>query len=242
MALYRKYTDSEYKTMTLTEFVDAINEIVRENSQYEQVPESTAEEGSEAQTGITSFTINESDEPITEDNHIVHDNGTISLKRLILTGELESEHNGLSDKIKNISFDKFEVNTDQVTSFAGVFKNLNLESDFNVTTIGTDGLTTPFRKEHWPLSGNKVISDLFMSSNVMTTYPDKSGERDIFTTSDKYNIIDKNNIEVNAYPRNKYTTKTDKLYKGAERLDFLGLCSNRKLYYSRPCFCTTSKY
>lgn len=220
MALYRKYTDSEYKTMTLTEFVDAINEIVRENPQSEQVPEGTAEEGSEAQVGITSFTINESDEPITEDNHIVHDNGTISLKRLILTGELESEHQGLSDKIKNISFDKFEVNTDQVTSFANVFKNLNLESDFNVTTIGTDGLTTPFKKEHWPLSGNKVISDLFMSSNVETTYSDESGEHDIFTISDKYNIIDINNIEVNAYPRNKYTTKTDKLYKGAERLDF----------------------
>lgn len=220
MALYRKYTDSEYKTMTLTEFVDAINEIVRENSQSEQVPEGTTEEGSEAQVSITSFTINESDEPITEDYHIVHDNGTISLKRLILTGELESEHEGLSDKIKNISFDKFEVNTDQVTSFAGVFKNLNLESDFNVTTIGTDGLTTPFRKEHWPLSGNKVISDLFMSSNVMTTYPDESGEQDIFTISDKYNIIDNNNIVVSCGPRNKHTTKTDKLYKGAERLDF----------------------
>lgn len=220
MALYRKYTDSEYKTMTLTEFVDAINEIVRENSQSEQVPEGTAEEGSEAQTGITSFTINESDEPITEDNHIVHDNGTISLKRLILTGELESEHQGLSDKIKNISFDKFEVNTDQVTSFAGVFKNLSLESDFNVTTIGTDGLTTPFKKDHWPLSGNKVISDLFMSSNVETTYSDESGEQDIFTISDKYNIIDNNNIVVSCGPRNKHTTKTDKLYKGAERLDF----------------------
>lgn len=220
MALYRKYTDSEYKTMTLTEFVDAINEIVRENSQSEQVPEGTTEEGSEAQVGITSFTINESDEPITEDNHIVHDNGTISLKRLILTGELESEHEGLSDKIKNISFDKFEVNTDQVTSFAGVFKNLSLESDFNVTTIGTDGLTTPFGKEHWPLSGNKVISDLFMSSNVETTYSDESGEQDIFTISDKYNIIDKNNIVVSCGPRNKHTTKTDKLYKGAERLDF----------------------
>ena len=159
MALYRKYTDSEYRTMTLTEFVDAINEIVRTNSQSEEAPEGTVEEGTENQSNITSFTINESDEPITEDNHIVHDNGTISLKRLIITGELEPEHQGFSDKIKNISFDKSEVNTDQVTSFAGVFQNLNLESAFNVTTLGTDGLTTPFRKEHWPQSVNKVISD-----------------------------------------------------------------------------------
>ena len=158
MALYRKYADSEYRTITLTEFVDAINEIVRTNSQSEEAPEGTTEN----QSNITSFTINESDELITEDNHIVHDNGTISLKRLILTGELEPEHQGLSDKIKNISFDKSEVNTDQVTSFANVFQNLSLESAFNVTTLGTDGLTTPFRKEHWPQSGNKVISDLFV--------------------------------------------------------------------------------
>lgn len=220
MALYRKYTDSEYRTMTLTEFVDAINEIVRTNSQSEEAPEGTAEEGTENQSNITSFTINESDEPITEDNHIVHDNGTISLKRLILTGELEPEHQGLSDKIKNISFDKSEVNTDQVTSFAGVFQNLSLESAFNVTTLGTDGLTTPFRKEHWPLSGNKVISDLFMSSNVETTYSDESGEHDIFTSSDNYHIINSSNIETLCYVRNSHTTKTDKLYKGVERLEF----------------------
>ena len=220
MALYRKYTDSEYITMTLTEFVDAINEIVRTNSQSEEAPEVTAEEGTENQSNITSFTINESDEPITEDNHIVHDNGTISLKRLILTGELEPEHQGLSDKIKNISFDKSEVNTDQVTSFAGVFQNLNLESAFNVTTLGTDGLTTPFRKEHWPQSVNKVISDLFMSSNVETTYSDESGEHDIFTSSDNYHIINSSNIETLCYVRNNHTTKTDKLYKGVERLEF----------------------
>ena len=220
MALYRKYTDSEYITMTLTEFVDAINEIVRTNSQSEEAPEGTVEEGTENQSNITSFTINESDEPITEDNHIVHDNGTISLKRLILTGELEPEHQGLSDKIKNISFDKSEVNTDQVTSFAGVFQNLNLESAFNVTTLGTDGLTTPFRKEHWPQSVNKVISDLFMSSNVETTYSDESGEHDIFTSSDNYHIINSSNIETLCYVRNNHTTKTDKLYKGVERLEF----------------------
>ena len=220
MALYRKYTDSEYITMTLTEFVDAINEIVRTNSQSEEAPEVTAEEGTENQSNITSFTINESDEPITEDNHIVHDNGTISLKRLIITGELEPEHQGLSDKIKNISFDKSEVNTDQVTSFAGVFQNLNLESAFNVTTLGTDGLTTPFRKEHWPQSVNKVISDLFMSSNVETTYSDESGEHDIFTSSDNYHIINSSNIETLCYVRNNHTTKTDKLYKGVERLEF----------------------
>ena len=221
MALYRKYADSEYKTMTLTEFVDAINEIVRTNSQSEEVPEeSTVEEGTENQSSIISFTINESDEPITEDNHIVHDNGTISLKRLILTGELEPEHQGLSDKIKNISFDKSEVNTDQVTSFAGVFQNLSLESAFNVTTLGTDGLTTPFRKEHWPQSVNKVISDLFMSSNVETTYSDESGEHDIFTSSDNYHIINSSNIETLCYVRNNHTTKTDKLYKGVERLEF----------------------
>ena len=220
MALYRKYTDSEYRTMTLTEFVDAINEIVRTNSQSEEAPEGTVEEGTENQSNITSFTINESDEPITEDNHIVHDNGTISLKRLILTGELEPEHQGLSDKIKNISFDKSEVNTDQVTSFAGVFQNLNLESAFNVTTLVTDGLTTPFRKEHWPQSVNKVISDLFMSSNVETTYSDESGEHDIFTSSDNYHIINSSNIETLCYVRNNHTTKTDKLYKGVERLEF----------------------
>ena len=220
MALYRKYTDSEYRTMTLTEFVDAINEIVRTNSQSEEAPEGTVEEGTENQSNITSFTINESDEPITENNHIVHDNGTISLKRLILTGELEPEHQGLSDKIKNISFDKSEVNTDQVTSFAGVFQNLNLESAFNVTTLGTDGLTTPFRKEHWPQSVNKVISDLFMSSNVETTYSDESGEHDIFTSSDNYHIINSSNIETLCYVRNNHTTKTDKLYKGVERLEF----------------------
>ena len=220
MALYRKYTDSEYITMTLTEFVDAINEIVRTNSQSEEAPEGTVEEGTENQSNITSFTINESDEPITEDNHIVHDNGTISLKRLILTGELEPEHQGLSDKIKNISFDKSEVNTDQVTSFAGVFQNLNLESAFNVTTLVTDGLTTPFRKEHWPQSVNKVISDLFMSSNVETTYSDESGEHDIFTSSDNYHIINSSNIETLCYVRNNHTTKTDKLYKGVERLEF----------------------
>ena len=220
MALYRKYTDSEYITMTLTEFVDAINEIVRTNSQSEEAPEGTVEEGTENQSSITSFTINESDEPITEDNHIVHDNGTISLKRLILTGELEPEHQGLSDKIKNISFDKSEVNTDQVTSFAGVFQNLNLESAFNVTTLVTDGLTTPFRKEHWPQSVNKVISDLFMSSNVETTYSDESGEHDIFTSSDNYHIINSSNIETLCYVRNNHTTKTDKLYKGVERLEF----------------------
>ena len=220
MALYRKYTDSEYITMTLTEFVDAINEIVRTNSQSEEAPEVTAEEGTENQSNITSFTINESDEPITEDNHIVHDNGTISLKRLIITGELEPEHQGLSDKIKNISFDKSEVNTDQVTSFASVFQNLNLESAFNVTTLGTDGLTTPFRKEHWPQSVNKVISDLFMSSNVETTYSDESGEHDIFTSSDNYHIINSSNIETLCYVRNNHTTKTDKLYKGVERLEF----------------------
>ena len=221
MALYRKYTDSEYRTMTLTEFVDAINEIVRTNSQSEEAPEeNTVEEGTENQSSITSFTINESDEPITEDNHIVHDNGTISLKRLILTGELEPEHQGLSDKIKNISFDKSEVNTDQVTSFANVFQNLSLESAFNVTTLGTDGLTTPFRKEHWPQSGNKVISDLFMSSNVETTYSDESGEHDIFTSSDNYHIINSSNIETLCYVRNNHTTKTDKLYKGVERLEF----------------------
>ena len=221
MALYRKYSDSEYRTMTLTEFVDAINEIVRTNSQSEEAPEeSIVEDGTENQSNITSFTINESDEPVTEDNHIVHDNGIISLKRLILTGELESEHQGLSDKIKNISFDKSEVNTDQVTSFAGVFQNLSLESDFNVTTLGTDGLTTPFRKEHWPLSVNKVISDLFMSSNVETTYSDESGEHDIFTSSDNYHIINSSNIETLCYVRNNHTTKTDKLYKGVERLEF----------------------
>ena len=220
MALYRKYTDSEYITMTLIEFVDAINEIVRTNSQSEEAPEVTAEEGTENQSNITSFTINESDEPITEDNHIVYDNGTISLKRLILTGELEPEHQGLSDKIKNISFDKSEVNTDQVTSFAGVFQNLNLESAFNVTTLVTDGLTTPFRKEHWPQSVNKVISDLFMSSNVETTYSDESGEHDIFTSSDNYHIINSSNIETLCYVRNNHTTKTDKLYKGVERLEF----------------------
>ena len=220
MALYRKYTDSEYITMTLTEFVDAINEIVRTNSQSEEAPEVTAEEGTENQSNITSFTINESDEPITEDNHIVHDNGTISLKRLILTGELEPEHQGLSDKIKNISFDKSEVNTDHVTSFAGVFQNLNLESAFNVTTLVTDGLTTPFRKEHWPQSVNKVISDLFMSSNVETMYSDESGEHDIFTSSDNYHIINSSNIETLCYVRNNHTTKTDKLYKGVERLEF----------------------
>lgn len=207
MALYRKYTDSEYKTMTLTEFVDAINEIVSTNSQSEQLPD-----------GATSFSIRESDEPITEDNHIVYD-GVIYLKRLILTGELEPEHQGLSDKIKNVSFDKFEVNTDQVTSFAGVFSNLSLESDFNVTTLGTDGLTTPFSKEHWPLSGDRTISDLFLSQNVKTTYTDETGEHDIFTADDNYQIMDSSNIEVSVYPRNKYTTKTDKLYKGAERLD-----------------------
>ena len=220
MALYRKYTDSEYRIMTLTEFVDAINEIVRTNSQSEEAPEGTVEEGTENQSNITSFTINESDEPITEDNHIVHDNGTISLKRLIITGELEPEHQGFSDKIKNISFDKSEVNTDQVTSFAGVSQNLNLESAFNVTTLGTDGLTTPFRKEHWPQSVNKVISDLFMSSNVETTYSDESGEHDIFTSSDNYHIINSSNIETLCYVRNNYTTKTDKLYKGVERLEF----------------------
>lgn len=220
MALYRKYTDSEYRTMTLTEFVDAINEIVRTNSQSEEVPEGTAAEGAENQSNITSFTINESDEPITEDNHIVYDNGIISLKRLILTGELEPEHQGLSDKIKNVSFDKSEVNTDQVTSFAGVFQNLSLESDFNVTTLGTDGLTTPFRKEHWPQSVNKVISDLFMSSNVETTYSDELGEHDIFTSSDNYYIINSSNIETLCYVRNNHTTKTDKLYKGVERLEF----------------------
>ena len=220
MALYRKYTDSEYRTMTLTEFVDAINEIVRTNSQSEEAPEGTVEEGTENQSNITSFTINESDEPITEDNHIVHDNGTISLKRLILTGELEPEHQGFSDKIKNISFDKSEVNTDQVTSFAGVFQNLNLESAFNVTTLVTDGLTTPFRKEHWPQSVNKVISDLFMSLNVETTYSDESGEHDIFTSSDNYHIINSSNIETLCYVRNNHTTKTDKLYKGVERLEF----------------------
>ena len=220
MALYRKYTDSEYRTMTLTEFVDAINEIVRTNSQSEEAPEGTAEEGTENQSNITSFTINESDEPITEDNHIVHNNGTISLKRLILTGELELEHQSFSDKIKNISFDKSEVNTDQVTSFANVFQNLSLESAFNVTTLGTDGLTTPFRKEHWPQSVNKVISDLFMSSNVETTYSDESGEHDIFTSSDNYHIINSSNIETLCYVRNNHTTKTDKLYKGVERLEF----------------------
>lgn len=220
MALYRKYTDSEYRTMTLTEFVDAINEIVRTNSQSEEAPEGTVEEGTENQSNITSFTINESDEPITEDNHIAHDNGIISLKRLIITGELEPEHQGLSDKIKNISFDKSEVNTDQVTSFAGVFQNLSLESAFNVTTLGTDGLTTPFRKEHWPQSVNKVISDLFMSSNVETTYSDESGEHDIFTSSDNYHIINSSNIETLCYVRNNHTTKTDKLYKGVERLEF----------------------
>lgn len=220
MALYRKYTDSEYRTMTLTEFVDAINEIVRTNSQSEEAPEGTVEEGTENQSNITSFTINESDEPITEDNHIAHDNGTISLKRLILTGELEPEHQGFSDKIKNISFDKSEVNTDQVTSFAGVFQNLSLESAFNVTTLGTDGLTTPFRKEHWPQSVNKVISDLFMSSNVETTYSDESGEHDIFTSSDNYHIINSSNIETVCLARNSHTTKTDKLYKGVERLEF----------------------
>ena len=220
MALYRKYTDSEYRTMTLTEFVDAINEIVRTNSQSEEAPEGTVEEGTENQSNITSFTINESDEPITEDSHIVHDNGTISLKRLIITGELEPEHQGLSDKIKNISFDKSEVNTDQVTSFAGVFQNLSLESAFNVTTLGTDGLTTPFRKEHWPQSVNKVISDLFMSSNVETIYSDESGEHDIFTSSDNYHIINSSNIETLCYVRNNHTTKTDKLYKGVERLEF----------------------
>lgn len=220
MALYRKYTDSEYRTMTLTEFVDAINEIVRTNSQSEEAPEGTAEEGTENQSNITSFTINESDEPITEDNHIVHNNGTISLKRLILTGELEPEHQGFSDKIKNISFDKSEVNTDQVTSFAGVFQNLSLESAFNITTLGTDGLTTPFRKEHWPQSVNKVISDLFMSSNVETTYSDESGEHDIFTSSDNYHIINSSNIETLCLARNNHTTKTDKLYKGVERLEF----------------------
>lgn len=220
MTFYRKYTDSEYRTMTLTEFVDAINEIVRTNSQSEEAPEGTDEEGTENQSNIASFTINESDEPITEDNHIVHDNGTISLKRLILTGELEPEHQGLSDKIKNISFDKSEVNTDQVTSFAGVFQNLNLESAFNVTTLVTDGLTTPFRKEHWPQSVNKVISDLFMSSNIETTYSDESGEHDIFTSSDNYHIINSSNIETLCYVRNNHTTKTDKLYKGVERLEF----------------------
>ena len=220
MALYRKYTDSEYRTMTLTEFVDAINEIVRTNSQSEEAPEGTVEDNTENQSSITSFTINESDEPITEDSHIIHNNGTISLKRLILTGELEPEHQGLSDKIKNISFDKSEVNTDQVTSFAGVFQNLSLESAFNVTTLGTDGLTTPFRKEHWPQSVNKVISDLFMSSNVETTYSDESGEHDIFTSSDNYHIIDSSNIETLCYVRNNHTTKTDKLYKGVERLEF----------------------
>lgn len=220
MALYRKYTDSEYKTMTLIEFVDAINEIVRTNSQSEEAPEGTVEEGTENQSNITSFTINESDEPITEDNHIVHDNGIISLKRLIIIGELEPEHQGLSDKIKNISFDKSEVNTDQVTSFAGVFQNLSLESAFNVTTLGTNGLTTPFRKEHWPQSVNKVISDLFMSSNVETTYSDESGEHDIFTSSDNYHIINSSNIETLCLARNSHTTKTDKLYKGVERLEF----------------------
>ena len=220
MTLYRKYTDSEYRTMTLTEFVDAINEIVRTNSQSEEAPEGTVEEGTENQSNITSFTINESDEPITEDNHIVHDNGTISLKRLVITGELEPEHQGLSDKIKNISFDKSEVNTDQVTSFAGVFQNLSLESAFNVTTLGTDGLTTPFRKEHWPQSVNKVISDLFMSSNVDTTFSDESGEHDIFTSSDNYHIINSSNIETLCLARNSHTTKTDKLYKGVERLEF----------------------
>lgn len=220
MALYRKYTDSEYRTMTLIEFVDAINEIVRTNSQSEEAPEGTVEEGTENQSNITSFTINESDEPITEDNHIVHDNGIISLKRLIIIGELEPEHQGLSDKIKNISFDKSEVNTDQVTSFAGVFQNLSLESAFNVTTLGTNGLTTPFRKEHWPQSVNKVISDLFMSSNVETTYSDESGEHDIFTSSDNYHIINSSNIETLCLARNSHTTKTDKLYKGVERLEF----------------------
>ena len=139
---------------------------------------------------------------------------------MILTGELEPEHQGLSDKIKNISFDKSEVNTDQVTSFAGVFQNLNLESAFNVTTLVTDGLTTPFRKEHWPQSVNKVISDLFMSSNVETTYSDESGEHDIFTSSDNYHIINSSNIETLCYVRNNHTTKTDKLYKGVERLEF----------------------
>lgn len=207
MALYRKYTDSEYKTMTLTEFVDAINEIVSANSQSEQLPD-----------GATSFSIRESDEPITEDNHIVYDN-VIYLKRLVLTGELEPEHQGLSDKIKGIRFDKFEVNTDQVTSFAGVFSNLSLDFGFNVTTLGTDGLTTPFSKEHWPLSGDRTISDLFLSQNVETTYTDETGEHDIFTADDNYQIIDSSNIEVSVYPRNKYTTKTDKLYKGVERLD-----------------------
>lgn len=209
MALYRKYTDSEYKTMTLTEFVDAINEIVSTNAQSEQLPD-----------GATSFTITESATDITEDDHIEYDSGIINLKRLILTGELEPEHQGLSDKIKGINLDMFEVNTDQVTSFAGVFSNLSLESGFNVTTLGTDGLTTPFSKEHWPLSGNKTISDLFMSQNVETTYTDETGEHDIFTADDSYLIIDISNIEVSAYPRNKYTTKTDKLYKGVERLEF----------------------
>lgn len=207
MALYRKYTDSEYKTMTLTEFVDAINEIVSTNT--------SSEEG-----GITSFTLNESDEPITEDEHIVYDYGVILLKRLVLTGELEPEHQGLSDKIKNLSFDKFEVNTDQVTSFAGVFSNLSLESDFNVTTLGTDGLTTPFSKEHWPVSGNKKISDLFMSQNVETTYTDETGKHDIFTADDDYHLLDISNIEISHFYRNLYTTKTDKFYKGAQRLDF----------------------
>lgn len=208
MALYRKYTDSEYKTMTLTEFVDAINEIVSMNAQSEQLPD-----------GATSFSIRESDEPITEDNHIVYD-GAIYLKRLILTGELEPEHQGLSDKINGIRFDKFEVNTDQVTSFAGVFSNLSLEFGFNVTTLGTDGLTTPFSKEHWPLSGDRTISDLFMSENVETTYTDETGEHDIFTADDDYRIVDDSNIEVSCFVRNTYTTKTDKLYKGVERLEF----------------------
>lgn len=209
MALYRKYTDSEYKTMTLTEFVDAINEIVSTNAQSEQLPD-----------GATSFTITESATDITEDNHIEYDSGIINLKRLILTGELEPEHQGLIDKIKGINLDMFEVNTDQVTSFAGVFSNLSLESGFNVTTLGTDGLTTPFSKEHWPLSGNRTISDIFMSENVETTYTDETGEHDIFTTDDSYLIIDISNIEVSAYPRNKYTTKSDKIYKGVERLEF----------------------
>ena len=106
MALYRKYTDSEYITMTLTEFVDAINEIVRTNSQSEEAPEVTAEEGTENQSNITSFTINESDEPITADNHIVHDNGTIRLKGLSVGKEFESRCSGLRYKKKNISFNK----------------------------------------------------------------------------------------------------------------------------------------
>jgi hypothetical protein len=209
MALYRKYTDSEYKTMTLTEFVDAINEIVSTNAQSEQLPD-----------GATSFTITESATDITEDDHIEYDSGIINLKRLILTGELEPEHQGLSDKIKGINLDMFEVNTDQVTSFAGVFSNLSLESGFNVTTLGTDGLTTPFSKAHWPISGDRTISDLFMSENVETTYTDETGEHDIFTSDDSYLIIDISNIEVSSYPINKYTTKSDKIYKDVERLEF----------------------